>query len=184
MIYGTDDVDFSGTFPVLSSPLSYTVFMKWFPLHSHIYATGMKCSINKSTLFTQDPKQCSLHRFYKECDYMKAFWYPQCSRLPCRSQAPKQPQECAGAASHGSALRLWAWAPSLLVPAGADKICVTSTRHTAFFTSLPNTSFPTCLVLMLECNYPLDLDCVYCWGKNLFLVCVSLSVSEGLFISN
>lgn len=130
---GTGDVDISGTFPMLSSPLSYTVFLKWFPLHIHIYATGMKCSINKSMLFTQDPKQCSLHRFYKVCVYMKAFWYPQCSRLPCRSQAPKQPQECAGAASHGSAPRLWARTPSLLVPAGADKTWVTSTRHTAFF---------------------------------------------------
>lgn len=178
------DVDISSTFPMLSTPLSYAVFMKLFPLHGHIYATGMKCSINKSTLLARDPKQYSWHRFYEVCVYMKAFWYPQCCCLPCRSQAPKQPQERAGAASHGSAPRLWARAPSLLMPAGADKSCVTSIRHTAFFTSIPNVSFSMCLVLTLECNYPLDLDCVCCWERNLLLVCVSLSVSKGLFISN
>lgn len=75
---GTGDVDISSTFPMLSTPLSYAVFMKLFPLHGHIYATGMKCSINKSTLLARDPKQYSWHRFYEVCVYMKAFWYPQC----------------------------------------------------------------------------------------------------------
>lgn len=68
---GTGDVDISSTFPMLSTPLSYAVFMKLFPLHGHIYATGMKCSINKSTVW--DPKQYSWHRFYEVCVYMKAF---------------------------------------------------------------------------------------------------------------